>query len=230
MQNLLTIIWINSPLLIGYLFNLSVESKWYHLTDYLLTVTLYTILFVTGVSITSIDNLGSEIFKIFYYAGLILALTLILNILVMKLYDLKVKPKVLKNRTQNYSSRWKIIVNSFKQIVWVIFGGLFGFVFPKWLPHADVLANALLMLMLFIIGLQLRSSGVHLKEVLLNRKGMQLSVLFIISCWIAAILVAYILSLPIRESLAINSGFGWYSMSGSLVTKVYGAFLGGLWL
>ncbi|MBM7624369.1 lysine exporter LysO family protein [Sporohalobacter salinus] len=45
---------------------------------------------------------------------------------------------------------------------------------------------------------------------------------------IGAILSGWLLTLPVNESSAIGAGFGWYSLSGVLITEIYDVQIGSL--
>ena len=65
-----------------------------------------------------------------------------------------------------------------------------------------------------------------LRQIVLNRRGMIVAVLVVASSLVAGVINALILDLPIRTGLAMASGFGWYSLSGILMTEAYGPVIG----
>ena len=116
----------------------------------------------------------------------------------------------------------------------------------KQLPHFSIDmvhtgSYILLGAMIFLIGVELRMQGISLAQACLNKKGLAIAVVIIISCWIAAAgmyfvsmlggengLIPSMVPLQWREALAATSGFGWYSLSGIIVTQQAGPYLGGL--
>ncbi|WP_150318206.1 lysine exporter LysO family protein, partial [Enterobacter hormaechei] len=80
--------------------------------------------------------------------------------------------------------------------------------------------------LLFLIGIQLRNNGMTLKQIVLNRRGMMVAVIVVASSMVAGVINAFILDLPLKIGLAMASGFGWYSLSGILLTESFGPVIG----
>ncbi|MBD4679762.1 LysO family transporter, partial [Xanthomonas citri pv. citri] len=77
-----------------------------------------------------------------------------------------------------------------------------------------------------LIGIQLRNNGMTLRQIVLNRRGMIVAVVVMVSSLLGGIINAFILDLPLKTGLAMASGFGWYSLSGILLTESYGPVIG----
>lgn len=65
-----------------------------------------------------------------------------------------------------------------------------------------------------------------LKQIVLNRRGMIVAVVVVASSLIGGLINAFIHDLPINTALAMASGFGWYSLSGILLTESFGPVIG----
>ncbi len=65
-----------------------------------------------------------------------------------------------------------------------------------------------------------------LRQIVLNRRGMIVAVVVTASSLLGGILNAFILGLPLKTGLAMASGFGWYSLSGILLTESFGPVIG----
>ncbi|MNE24085.1 hypothetical protein D3C80_1173630 [compost metagenome] len=65
-----------------------------------------------------------------------------------------------------------------------------------------------------------------LKQIVLNRRGMIVAVVVVASSMVAGVINAFILDLPLKTGLAMASGFGWYSLSGILLTESFGPVIG----
>lgn len=83
-----------------------------------------------------------------------------------------------------------------------------------------------LLLLLLLIGIQLRSSDMNLRQILFNRQGVIVAAIVLASSLPAGILAALLLGLPLKTGLALSSGFGWYSLSGILMTNAFGPVIG----
>ncbi|WJV63955.1 lysine exporter LysO family protein [Pectobacteriaceae bacterium CE70] len=90
----------------------------------------------------------------------------------------------------------------------------------------DILITALLYLLIFFIGIKLSRSGLNLKEVFFNRNNVIMTLLTVFSSYIGAIIVSFFIPLSLTHCLAISSGFGWYTLSGILFTKMNNPLLG----
>lgn len=94
------------------------------------------------------------------------------------------------------------------------------------LQHATEASEYTLIFLLFLIGIQLRNNGMTLKQIVLNRRGMIVAVIVVASSMVAGVINALILDLPLKTGLAMASGFGWYSLSGILLTESFGPVIG----
>lgn len=76
------------------------------------------------------------------------------------------------------------------------------------------------------MGIQLRNSGMTLKQIVLNRRGMMVAVVVVASSLLGGVINAFITDLPLKTAMAMASGFGWYSLSGILLTESFGPVIG----
>ncbi|MBT0646834.1 LysO family transporter, partial [Escherichia coli] len=93
----------------------------------------------------------------------------------------------------------------------VVLGFLLGLTGLSFLQHATEASEYTLIFLLFLIGIQLRNNGMTLKQIVLNRRGMMVAVIVVASSMAGGVINAFILDLPLKTSLAMASGFGWYS-------------------
>jgi len=132
---------------------------------------------------------------------------------------------------EGFSSRpgyRRLFLAGLKPLAAVAIGVLAGyFVLPN-LPMAEDLATWSLMLLLFLIGLQLRNAGLSLRKLLMNRQGLGIALAMASSSLLAGLVLAPWLDLTWHESLALASGFGWYSLSGIVVGDALGPAWGGV--
>ncbi|XNM89930.1 LysO family transporter [Escherichia coli] len=69
------------------------------------------------------------------------------------------------------------------------------------LQHATEASEYTLILLLFLVGIQLRNNGMTLKQIVLNRRGMIVAVVVVVSSLIGGLINAFILDLPINTAL-----------------------------
>lgn len=115
---------------------------------------------------------------------------------------------------------------SLKLVAIVALGVIIGLLIPGYWHWVHTASEWTLLVLLFFIGIQLRNSGLTLKEILINKQGLTIAAVVAITSWIGGILAAIVLGLPILQGLAMGSGFGWYSLSGILITDSYGPLYG----
>ncbi|HBF07786.1 MAG TPA: hypothetical protein DHW71_09140 [Gammaproteobacteria bacterium] len=90
------------------------------------------------------------------------------------------------------------------------------------------LSWGVLIVLLVMIGLDLRVHGIHLGKAMLNKAGFIMAMVVFVSSLVAAVLIHFVSDLSLAESVAVTSGYGWYSLTGVLVTQKAGAYIGGL--
>lgn len=75
---------------------------------------------------------------------------------------------------------------------------------PDWserslfLQHATEASEYTLIFLLFLIGIQLRNNGMTLRQIVLNRRGMIVAVVVMVSSLLGGVINAFILDLPLK--------------------------------
>ncbi len=217
-------IFIFAPLIVGYLISISSKS----LLDTINVTTsnlIYVILALMGLSLAALDNLSQNLQLILKYTGVFFTCLSVANLAVLPLID-----KLMPIKTNTATSKLPLstmALESLKLIV-VVGGGLvLGLAIPIDLSWVDTASEWILFLLLFFIGIQLRNSGLTLRQILLNKHGMVIALLVIISSMIGGAISALILDIDIYRGLAMASGFGWYSLAGILMGDAFGPVYGG---
>ncbi|AXY00871.1 lysine exporter LysO family protein [Vibrio alfacsensis] len=217
-------LFIFAPLVVGYLIPISrasVLEKINRSTSYL----IYVILSLMGLSLAALDNLGTNLQTILLYAGTFFFCLSICNLLALPIID-----KLIPLQTDHNSKKLPLssmALESIKLVV-VVGGGLAaGLLLPIGLSWVDTASEWILFLLLFFIGIQLRNSGLTLKQILLNKQGMAIAALIIVTCMLGGVIAAAILDIPLYQALAMSSGFGWYSLAGILMGDAFGPIFGG---
>lgn len=161
-------LFIFAPLVVGYLIPISQASvleKINKSTSYL----IYVILSLMGLSLAALDNLGSNLQTILLYAGTFFVCLGACNLLALPLVD-KLLP-LQTDQNQKKLPLSSMALESIKLVV-VVGGGLIaGLILPIGLSWVDTASEWILFLLLFFIGIQLRNSGLTLKQILLNKQG-----------------------------------------------------------
>lgn len=129
-------------------------------------------------------------------------------------------PKIATDDTIAPSNLLHHLVAPLKMISMVAVG--FILAWANLLPKApyEHAATALLYVMTAAIGFQLAVSNVRFKELIANRRGLKIALCALAGTYIGALLVAPLLSLPLRSTVGAASGFGWASLSGILFSRL----------
>lgn len=212
------------PLIVGWLLPLR-QPTVLRLVNRLLGWMVYIILFFMGISLAFLDNLSRNLLSVFHIA-LVGALAILLcNLLALRLLE-KRFPWQHKHKQGALPSRLRMAVDSLTLCGVVVLGFLAGLTQLAFLRHASTASEYALIFLLFLVGVQLRGSGMTLRQILLNRHGMMVSVVVLLSALLGGAIAAALLDLPLKTGLALASGFGWYSLSGILMTEAFGPVIG----
>ncbi len=213
------------PLFVGYLIKLN-NRPLLHLANRLLSAMVYVILFLMGVSLAMLDNIGENLVSILSYASVFFSCTFGANLLFLWLLDKKDPWHVPAHKQSKPPSRIKMVLESLQLCGVVVVGffvGLTGWSIFHYASHAS---QGALIFLLWLVGLQLRNSGMSPKQILINRRGTTIAVVMGVSALAGGALAAYLLGLPMKMGLAIASGYGWYSLSGIVLTDAFGPVIG----
>lgn len=90
----------------------------------------------------------------------------------------------------------------------------------------DIIISILLYLLIFIIAVKLSYSGIELKSIFFNKKNIAMTACTVLASYFGAAIISLFIPLSLTQSLAVSSGFGWYTLSGILLTKMGDPLLG----
>ena len=217
-------IFIFAPLVVGYLFSIS-NAQTLEFINRSTSRLIYVILALMGLSLAALDNLGSNLQTILLYTVTFFVCLSVCNLMALPAID-----KLLPLKTD--SSKKKLPLSSMAmesaKLILVVGSGLItGLVLPIGLDWVDTASEWILFVLLFFIGIQLRNSGLTLRQILLNKHGMVIAVAIIITSMLGGVIAAYLLDIPLFKALAMSSGFGWYSLAGILMGDAFGPVYGG---
>ena len=217
-------IFIFAPLVVGYLFSIS-NDQTLEFINRSTSRLIYVILALMGLSLAALDNLGSNLQTILLYTITFFVCLSVCNLMALPAID-----KLLPLKTD--SSKKKLPLSSMAmesaKLILVVGSGLIaGLVLPIGLDWVDTASEWILFVLLFFIGIQLRNSGLTLRQILLNKHGMVIAITIIVTSMLGGVIAAYILDIPLFKALAMSSGFGWYSLAGILMGDAFGPVYGG---
>ncbi len=95
--------------------------------------------------------------------------------------------------------------------------------------HLDTLTSAALFVLLLGVGIDLgQQKEVWARLWKMGWRVLLVPLLVAIGSIAGAVMVGLALGMPVNESSAVGAGFGWYSLSGVLLAKIYSVELGAL--
>jgi len=217
-------LYIFLPLIIGYLIPVSKSS----VLEFINTQTsrlVLVILALMGLSLAGLDNLGQNLSQILIYT-----LTFFISISLCNLAALPFLDRLWPTDTSHDHRQLplsKMVMESVRLVLVVAGGLIVGITLGFDLSWVDQASETILLILLFLIGIQLRNSGMTLRQILLNKKGIIIALVIIATSLTGGLIAALILDIPFNHGLAMASGFGWYSLAGILIGDGLGPVYGG---
>lgn len=224
MESLITLVLVLTPLFIGFM--IPSTPKLTTFADRGLSYLVFVILTLIGIELSQVEGLGSQIGEIALYVTVLSILTIGTGLLGLMIFD-RLRPWHAKQSSVKSKEHRVSIRGSLIQVVCVVLGMVIGYFLPQgYLPPENTM-TILLMILILLVGIGLKGSGITLKEVLLNKRGVEISIIFTISVLVGGLLFALTFSdVSWTKGLALSSGFGWYSLSAIVMTDAYGAIWG----
>lgn len=225
MDSITTLISILAPMFIGFL--LPKNPKLAHLGENILSYIVFIILLIIGIELSQVHNLVQQLGQIALYLLALSTLTVGLGLVSLYTFDqISACPYYVK--PSDGQPKTKVSLHgSFAQIGCLVAGFVLGRLLPEFLHPPKGTNTALLSGLLFLVGLLLKNSDVNLKTALMNKRGVQVSLIFMGSVLLGGLLFAMIFDeVSWQQGLALASSFGWYSLSGTIMSEAYGAIWG----
>lgn len=218
---------ILAPLFLGFALRLE-NRRLMTFIHYLVEGLVYFILALLGVGLGQMEGLTAQLGAM---AGQVISLVLVLSVfnlvglaLLHGRYPLSVNAGSAPTPTR-YS---RLFMAGLRPLLAVVAGALAGlWLLPAW-PLVDDVATWSLMVLLLLIGLQLRNAGLSLRRLLFNRHGLSIALVLAGSSLLAGLVASVWLPLGTADTLALASGFGWYSLSGIVIGDALGPAWGGV--
>ncbi|MCD9467059.1 lysine exporter LysO family protein [Photobacterium iliopiscarium] len=218
------ILLIFLPLVLGYL----IPIKKTNIIEFINTQTsrlVLVILALMGLSLAGLDNLSQNLGQILLYT-----FTFFISISVCNLLALPWLDRLWPTPTSHIHKKLpltKMMLESGKLVGVVALGLIIGLLLNVDLSWVEQASEHILLLLLFFVGIQLRNSGMTLRQIILNKKGVIIAAVILVTSLLGGIIAALLLGIPINNGLAMASGFGWYSLAGILIGDGLGSVYGG---
>lgn len=212
-------------------------NRFVRATSLLQTAVLWTLLFFMGVNTGSIPNITSELASIGLNALLcslfaVLGTFVVSFLLVLVLHFRKgddepaVSPVASRKGPNPFRKLWDIFKEPLFLVAIVLAGLLSRLYTPLFNWFDDSLITYLLYGMLTFVGMSLVQQRVDFKAMFSSPILLLLPVCTILGSWLGALLLPVCTGYNLSHSLGLVSGFGWYSLSGVLISDLGYPLLG----
>jgi len=181
-----------------------------------------------GVDKSIINKLGVIGLKSFVLA----LFSIIGSVLFLKLFSifLKANYKEVKEdeNLEQESSDHRLTIMI---VISIVIGLILGLTVLKeqYLPTIEVITTYALAALLFGVGIDIGLNKKAFKELkVLGFKIILIPILIIIGTFFGTFIASLFLNMVAKEALAVGAGFGWYSLSAVLITKLHSVELGSI--
>ncbi|WP_341501929.1 lysine exporter LysO family protein [Gallaecimonas sp. GXIMD4217] len=211
------------PLFLGYLLTIK-NAAWLDAINRGVSLLVYVILFIMGMGLAQIEELGAKLLPM---AGTIAAMFACLSL--GNWLALALVARLMGERGRDGDGapvNWLALLKDSGLLVGAVaLGTLVGLL---WTLDVGTWSEYALALLLLLIGIQLRAAGMSLRQLLLNRLGLAIAGAVLLSSLAVGALLSPWLGLTPWQGMGVMSGFGWYSLSGILVSDALGAQWGAM--
>jgi len=214
------------PLFLGFAISVT-RRQVMTVIHYLVEGLVYFILALLGLGLGQMDGLTAQLGAMAVQVALLVSALLVCNLTGLWLFHRLLPLYPESTGTGGRRSYRRLLLAGLKPLLAVLAGLLAGRLLPP-LPWTESVATWALMLLLFLIGLQLKNAGLPLRRLLMNRQGVGIALTVVVSSLLAGLLLMPLMPLPWYDVLALCSGFGWYSLSGIVIGDALGPAWGGV--
>ncbi|QUY46444.1 lysine exporter LysO family protein [Serratia plymuthica] len=224
-----------APILFAFILGFNFKRIYSNISMYIIekisNFCLYSLLILMGITVGFIPDIAEKLGSVGITAISIalassLSIAIVLKIFYLIDKDTHRSNKVLDNQQEVAFNIMGYIKDP------VLLGGLvilgFAFAYYNIAPRIDydITISSLLYLLIFIIAVKLSFSGLNIRKIFFNKKNLIMTLLTVLASYAGAAIASCFLPLTLNQSLAVSSGFGWYTLSGILFTKMGDPLLG----
>ncbi len=227
----LILFFLISGILIG--FKVGDDSTFLKISDTITKLGLIILLAAMGANLGSNEEIFLQLGKIGLQAFLFAIISIIFSVLFIVLFRkiLKLNNFLLSGKEENIESGDNESKMSLIIFLSVITGILIGYFIlePAYYSWLDPLTNYSLAVLLFGVGVDIGASREILADLkLMGWKILAIPLLIAAGSLLGSVIIGVLLGFAVSESAAVGAGFGWYSLSGVLISKLHSAELGSL--
>jgi uncharacterized membrane protein YbjE (DUF340 family) len=230
----LIIFFLFAGILLG--FYLDEKNYFVKFADLITKIGLVVLLLAMGANLGSNEQifmqLGEIGFQAFIFAAVSIIFSVLAVIIFVKVLDLNnlllgVDPKTeAEIEDQTADNTMTILIFSS-----VVIGILVGYYLLNGgeVVFLDSITNYSLAVLLFGVGIDIGASREIIEDLrIMGWRLIVIPVLIAVGSVLGAVMIGLVFNFSVGESAAVGAGFGWYSLSGVLISKLHSAELGSL--
>ncbi len=204
------------------------KHRFHKATAYILDGVLYGLLFFMGVNTGQIPDITTQIAQIGYTAlvsaGLAVVGCIVLS-LALAFYFRMAQGNLTREKVGFSWSRLKTPLVFISIVALGVIASL-GTDFFIWFNSGFI--SPLLYLLLFFVGMQMVQHEVNLVPLLRSPLMVLTPLCTVFGTYLGALAIPLFTELSLRDSMAVVSGFGWYTLSGVLLSDLGSPELGAI--
>lgn len=214
-------------------FKIGEQSRFLKISDNITKLGLIILLAAMGANLGSNQEIFMQLGKIGIQAFLFALTTIIFSVLFIAAFTRLLNLNNFLLRGGDEQVETEAVESNLSLIIFisVITGILIGYFLlePEYYSWIDPLTNYSLAVLLFGVGVDIGASREIIADLkLMGWKILAIPFLIAAGSLIGSVLLGAVLGFAFSESAAVGAGFGWYSLSGVLISKLHSAELGSL--
>lgn len=194
------------------------KSRLHRGTALSLDVILYSLLFLMGVNTASIDDIENQIMRMGFDALVSTALVTLGCIVSASVLGMLLSRRVSSSQHARQQITWRRLKTPLLMIAIVVAGIVLSSLTDLFVWYDSSMITIVLYILLFLVGMQMVQHEVDLLSLVKSPLMLLLPVSTIVGTYLGALAIPLLTSYSLREALTLVSGFGWYSLSGVLIS------------
>jgi len=194
------------------------KQRWHRFTAISLDTVLYSLLFLMGVNTAQIPHIEQQIVQIGYDA-IVSTILVIVGCLISSVFlGMIVRKRTSGSVHVRQGVSWERLKTPLLMIGIVILGGVVALSTSLFSWFSSSIITIVLYVLLFFVGMQMVQHEVNLRPLFTSPVMWLLPASTVIGTYLGALAIPLVTSYSVREALTLVSGFGWYSLSGVLIS------------
>ncbi|WP_422479877.1 lysine exporter LysO family protein [Pleomorphochaeta sp. DL1XJH-081] len=194
------------------------KSRLHRGTALSLDVILYSLLFLMGVNTASIDDIENQIMRMGFDALVSTVLVTLGCIVSASVLGMLLSRRVSSSQHARQQITWRRLKTPLLMIAIVVAGIVLSSLTDLFVWYDSSMITIVLYILLFLVGMQMVQHEVDLLSLVKSPLMLLLPVSTIVGTYLGALAIPLLTSYSLREALTLVSGFGWYSLSGVLIS------------